>query len=98
MLLQDLLFPAVVVLGFYLLLVRPARARAKAAAQVRASLAAGAQVLTTAGMHATVLEAEDERGTVLLEIAPGVPVRFAAAAVVRVLEPVDQPLVEDDGS
>jgi len=42
-------------------------------------------VITTAGIHATVLETGDE--TVLLELAPGVHVRFATAAVVRIVEP-----------
>jgi preprotein translocase subunit YajC len=83
--LQQLLFFALLVLGLYLLVIRPQRVRARALAQVHASLAPGARVVTTAGIHATVRAIQDD--DVLLEIAPGVQVRFMTAAVVRVLEP-----------
>lgn len=96
--LQQLLFFALLIVGFYLLAIRPQRARARALAQVRAELTEGSRVITTAGIHATVLAVEDDE--VVLEIAPGVPVRFASAAVVRVLTPeaeqVEQDQVEQD--
>jgi preprotein translocase subunit YajC len=82
--LQQLLFFALLVFGLYLLVIRPQRSRAKALAQVRASLAPGVRVMTTAGIHATVSSVE--QGAVVLEIAPGVHVRFADAAVVRILD------------
>ena len=85
--LQQVAFFALLLLGFYLLAIRPQRTRAKALAEVRAALAPGSRVITTAGIHATVLETGEE--TVLLEIASGVPVRFATAAVVRIVEPTD---------
>ena len=83
--LQQLLFFGLLVFGLYLLVIRPQRARARALAEVRASLAPGVRVVTTAGMHAIVRAVEEQ--DVVLEIAPGVQVRFMAAAVVRVLEP-----------
>ena len=82
--LQQLLFFALLVFGLYVLAIRPQRARAKALAQVRASLAPGRRVMTTAGIHATVVAVE--QGEVVLEVAPGVHVRFADAAVVRLLD------------
>ena len=88
MTLQDAAFFAVLALGIYVLMIRPQRNRAKALAEVRSGLAVGSRVMTTAGIHATVLEVPEDRDTVLLEVAPGVPVRFASAAVVRILEPV----------
>ena len=84
---QDVAFFAVLALGLYLLLIRPQRARAKAAAEVRAGLAPGATVMTTAGIHACVLDLDSDDDTLLLEVSPGVPVRFATAAVVRIVEP-----------
>ena len=87
---EQLAFYAVVALGLYLLLIRPQRARAKAIAEVRAELGVGSRVVTTAGIHATVTEVDPDGGTVLLEVSPGVPVRFASAAVVRILEPAPQ--------
>ena len=83
---SSLLFLAVLVVGMYLLIIRPQRARAKAMAQVRSGLTVGARVITTAGLHAQVVELADD-GTALLEIAPGVRARFLQQAVVQVLEP-----------
>ena len=84
--LQQAVFFGLLVLGLYLLAIRPQRARARQLAQVRASLAVGSRVMTTAGIHATVLETGGEHDTVVLEVAPGVPVRFATAAVVQVVD------------
>ena len=82
--LQQLLFFALLLFGLYVLVIRPQRARAKALAEVRAALAPGRRVMTTAGIHATVVSVED--GIAVLEVAPGVHVRFADAAVVRLLD------------
>ena len=87
MTLQDLAFFGVLGLALYLIMIRPQRNRAKAMAAVRSGLTVGSRVMTTAGIHATVVEVPEDRDSVLLEIAPGVPVRFASAAVVRILEP-----------
>ena len=87
--LQQVLFFALLVFGLYVLAIRPQRARARAQAEVRASLAPGRRVMTSAGIHATVRSLED--GIAVLEIAPGVHVRFADAAVVRVLDAPDDP-------
>lgn len=73
--------------AFYFLMLRPQRARARAVAEVRANLQVGAEVLTTAGMHARVAAVDDEAGTVLLEMAPGITARYEKAAVGRVLVP-----------
>lgn len=85
---QDLAFFAVLAVGLYLLLIRPQRARARALSEVRAGLTVGSRVMTTAGIHAQIMEVAED--TVVLEVAPGVHVRFATAAVARILEPADQ--------
>ena len=82
--LQQLLFFALLVFGLYVLVIRPQRMRARALAEVRAGLEPGRRVMTTAGIHATVVSLED--GVAVLEVAPGVHVRFADAAVVRLLD------------
>ena len=87
--LQQIAFFALLLLGLYLLAIRPQRARARALAEVRSQLAVGRRVMTTAGIHATVAEVGDAGDTVVLEIAPGVHVRFASAAVVRILDDAD---------
>ena len=85
--LQQLLFFALLFAGLYFLAIRPQRNRAKALAQVRAGLAVGARVMTAGGIHGTVAEIDGD--TVVLELAPGVPVRFASAAIVSILEPAE---------
>ncbi len=81
--LQQILFFALLIFGLYLLAIRPQRARARALAQVQDALSDGSRVITTAGIHASVVAIDGD--DVLLEVAPGVQVRFARAAVVRVL-------------
>jgi preprotein translocase subunit YajC len=91
--LQQVLFFGLLILGLYLLAIRPQRARARALAQVRHAVQVGSQVITTAGIHGTVVDLQDEQA--LLEIAPGVQVRFVRAAIVALVEPASEPPVSD---
>ncbi|MFP5219240.1 MAG: preprotein translocase subunit YajC [Actinomycetes bacterium] len=83
---SSLLFFVVLLVGMYLLLIRPQRARAKQLAAVQSAVGVGSRVITTAGLHATVADADGD--TVVLEIAPGVRATFERSVVVRVLDPV----------
>jgi len=75
-----------IVVGGYLLFVRPQRARQRKALEERKrALEPGIEVVTTAGLIATVVTTDDE--TVTLEIAPGVHSRFLRQAIVKVVEP-----------
>ena len=61
--------------------------RRREAATVQRALAPGTQIVTTAGLFATIVEVEDT--AVVLETSPGVHSRWARAAVARVVpEPV----------
>ena len=95
--LQQLLFFGLLVFGLYLLLIRPQRARARAQAQVQEAVVPGARVVTTAGIHATVV-AKEEGDMLVLEIAPGVHVRFVSAAVVRILDTPASPDAAGEGA
>jgi preprotein translocase subunit YajC len=80
------LFPFVLILAaFYLLIIRPARNRQRAALQLQSELGPGQEVMTTSGMFATVSSVEDD--AVVLQVSPGVTMRFAKAAVARILPP-----------
>lgn len=81
----GLLFPILLVAGFYLLFMRPARMRQRKAAETRSHVEPGVEVVTTAGMIATVVSSDDE--TVTLEIAPGVQSKFVKQAIARVVTP-----------
>jgi preprotein translocase subunit YajC len=80
---ESLLFFALILVAFYFLIIRPQRARARQAAQLQAGLAPGVEVMTTAGMFGTVVELSDD--AVVLEVSPEVRVRFAKAAVGRIV-------------
>jgi preprotein translocase subunit YajC len=86
------LFPIILLVVMALLLfVLPARQRKKMQAQTQAmqnSLTVGTPVMTTSGMHGTVVALGDN--TVDLEIAPGVVVTFARPAILEVRTPVTE--------
>ncbi len=87
------------VVAFYLLVLRPARNRTAQAKAIASSLEPGSRIMTTAGLYGTVTEVDGDE--IMLEIADGVQVRYVAAAVAKVLEPgtladADSSLPEDD--
>ena len=59
--LQQVLFFALLISGCTCSRSGPQRARARALAEVRAALAPGSRVVTTAGIHADVVEVEHGR-------------------------------------
>ncbi|HWB68049.1 MAG TPA: preprotein translocase subunit YajC [Mycobacteriales bacterium] len=80
----------------YVVFLRPARNRQRAAAEARRQVEVGNEVTTTAGLLATVVAVDDE--AVTLEIAPGVHSRYLPAAILRVNnpeEPEEEPAVPD---
>jgi preprotein translocase subunit YajC len=81
-------FVLIVVVG-YLLLVRPARARQREMALLQEQLVPGVEVMTTAGLYATVVALDE--ASVTLETAPGVSSRWDRRAVARVVTPLDAP-------
>jgi preprotein translocase subunit YajC len=86
------LLPILLLVGaFYLLILRPAKARQNQANAVLRQLSVGARIMTTAGLFGTVTALEDDE--IELEIAPGVCVRYVKAAVAKVVEP--GPAVEE---
>jgi preprotein translocase subunit YajC len=85
---QQYLFYILLAVAFVALIVLPGRQRKKVAAQaaqLQESLKPGARVMTTAGIHGTVSGLGET--TVILDIAPGVPVTFERRAIVQVVQP-----------
>ena len=85
----------IIVLAFWLLIIRPARMRTRQQTQLQNQLTPGQEIMTTSGLFATVAAVEDD--AVVLEAAPGQRTRWAKAAVARVVTPADEP-VDDDVS
>ena len=94
---SSLTFPILIVLvfvGFYFLMIRPQRRRQQAVAQQQKTVHPGARVRTTAGMYATVVEVDGD--DVVLEVAPGIEVRYLKRAIMEVIQPGDEPEAYED--
>lgn len=80
----PLLMLAVLAIAFFLMVLRPAKARQKAAQQIQSELAVGQRVMTTAGLFGYVRELTDAE--VGLEISDGVVVRYVREAIAKVVD------------
>jgi preprotein translocase subunit YajC len=74
---------ALIFLIFYFLLIRPARAKQKAMQAMLESLKSGDKVITSAGIHGTVVALQDD--IVQVRIADNVKVDFSKSAIVTVV-------------
>ena len=94
---STLILILIVVVAFYFLMIRPQQRRKQAAAQQSNNVEPGARVRTTAGMYATVVDTDGD--DVILEVAPGVEVRYMKRAIMEVVspgEPVDETEMDAD--
>jgi preprotein translocase subunit YajC len=89
---STLILILIVVVAFYMLMIRPQQRRKQQAAQKQNNVAPGATVRTTAGMYATVVDVDGD--DVILEVAPGVEVRYMKRAIMEVITAGEEP-VED---
>ena len=84
---STLILILIVVVAFYMLMIRPQQRRKQQAAQKQNNVAPGATVRTTAGMYATVVDVDGD--DVILEVSPGVEVRYVKRAIMQVLPDED---------
>lgn len=70
--------------GLLFLMFSRTRKQQREMQQIQAGLTVGAEVMTTAGLYATVVALDDQ--TVLLETAPGQRSRWDRRAVARILD------------
>jgi preprotein translocase subunit YajC len=91
------LFPIIILALFgllYFVMIRPQRNRQRQAMQTQNEVMPGSRVRTTAGMYATVVSVEGD--DVVLEVAPGVNVRYMRRAIMNVVpDPVGDTGVTD---
>ncbi|HZC26209.1 MAG TPA: preprotein translocase subunit YajC [Actinopolymorphaceae bacterium] len=90
-----LLLPILLLVLFWVVAIRPQRKRQRATAEMQNQVVVGQQVMTGAGLLATVHAVEDD--VVVLEIAPGVYARHVRQAIVRIMDPA-KPSTEDAAS
>jgi preprotein translocase subunit YajC len=92
------LFPIIIVALFgllYFVMIRPQRNRQRQAAQTQNQVVPGQRVRTTAGMYATVTSIDGD--DVVLEVAPGVNVRYMRRAIMGVVPDDIGSTVADEG-
>jgi preprotein translocase subunit YajC len=77
----------------YFLMIRPQQKRRREALSMQNAIGVGDRIVTIGGLHATIIEMSDDIATV--EIAPGVVVQFARAAIAKVL-PADDTIAETE--
>ena len=73
-----------IIVVFYLLVMRPQRKRQQELVSKQAGLQPGTEVMLGSGIFGRVVEVHDD--SVSLEVAPGTTIRVAKQAVVRVIE------------
>jgi preprotein translocase YajC subunit len=80
----NILLIVVVLFGvLYFVMIRPQRNRQRKVQEQQRAVAPGTRVRTTAGMYATVVDVDGD--DVILEVAPGVEVRYIKRAIMQVL-------------
>ncbi|MEV0897766.1 preprotein translocase subunit YajC [Actinoplanes sp. NPDC049802] len=85
----------VLLFGFmYFVMIRPQQKRRREAMNMQNSLGPGDEIVTIGGLHGTVTGIADDQ--VMLEIAPGVEVRFARPAIARVVQKAGEAIPEPD--
>jgi preprotein translocase subunit YajC len=87
--------PLLLFVVVYMLVILPQSRRRKQAAALQRAVEPGSKVLLHSGLYGTVVEIDD--AAVILEVAEGVHLRYAKAAVLRVVpDPVDVDYDEEE--
>lgn len=91
---EALIFPALLFLIMYFVLIRPQQRQAKEARELMASLAVGDEVVTTSGIHGFINSLEET--VVWLEIAADVELKMSRTAIAgKIVDEVAAPEEED---
>ena len=80
---MELLFPLLIFGLLWALLILPQQRRMRAQQEMQRSLQPGDEVVTSSGIYGRVTELDTD--SVLVEVAPGIELRIARAAIGRVL-------------
>lgn len=91
---MQLLFPILLVVLMYVLLVRPQQQRARRQRELVSSLSVGAEVQTVGGLMGRIVGLDDE--LVRVEAAPGIVLTFVRGAIARVVEVQDAGAADEE--
>lgn len=87
--LSALIFPILLVVIFYFMLIRPQKRRVAQHQNLIENLDVGDEIVTIGGLHGTIQSIGDD--DLKVEVAPGTTLRFVKSAVARVVtEEVDE--------
>lgn len=92
---STVLFIALMVAAFYLLIMRPQRKRQQALQQTLSSLEPGVRVMLTSGLFGTVVSMGSRQA--VLEVSPGVELTVLKQAIARVATAADEDGLDEDG-
>jgi preprotein translocase subunit YajC len=92
------LFLPLILMGgvFYFLLIRPQQKRVRAQQALVSAVEVGDEIMTTGGIFGTIVEIDDDEGTVLVEIAPGTRIRMVKSGISRRLTEDDDDYESED--
>ena len=91
---STLIMIALMLGAFYLLVIRPAARKNREQQAMVGSLSAGARIMTTSGVYATIRHLGSTQAVV--EIAPGVDMTITKAAILKVVNPAEEEFEYDD--
>ena len=86
-------------LGMPVMLFVMMRSQRKKAAQqqnIQRSAGIGSEIMTTAGIFGTIVDEDEDEGTIVLEIAPGTQIKLIRGAIARVVDEDDSESEEYD--
>ena len=86
-------------LGMPVMLFWMMRSQRKKAAQqqdLQSSAGIGSEIMTTAGIFGTIVDEDEDEGTIVLEIAPGTQIKLIRGAIARVVADEDDEYEEYD--
>ena len=81
---SGLLILAILLAAFWFILVRPQRSRAREQQQLVQDLEPGDEIVSAGGLYGTIRQIDGE--VLQVEIAPGLTVRMARAAIAGIVE------------
>jgi preprotein translocase subunit YajC len=83
-------------LGLLFFLMRSQKRKLATQQALQQQAEVGDEILTTSGIYGTIVESDDDEGTVVVEIAPGTRIKMVRAGISRRLADDDYDDDEDD--
>src|SRR5262245_4138141 len=86
-------------LGMPVMLFLMMRSQRKKTAQqqnLQRSAGIGSEIMTTAGIFGTIVDEDEDEGTIVLEVAPGTQIKMIRGAIARVVDEDDEYEEYDD--